>query len=70
MLSRIEKKRMSKIATRQRSRLTVKALSLEIARLRERIEDLEDLRDLNDAIAQNADKPGTPWEQARSELGI
>jgi hypothetical protein len=43
---------------------------LEVTRLRSRVEDLEDLRELNDAIARNAGKPGIPWDQAKSELGL
>jgi cell division protein FtsB len=51
-------------------RVTLRRLSSEIVQLRKRVEDLEDLRDLNEAIARNKGKPGTPWEQARKELGL
>jgi len=45
-------------------------LSREVVRLRARVEDLEDLRELNEAIALNAGKPGTPWEQVKNKLGL
>jgi cell division protein FtsB len=51
-------------------RVTLRRLSAQLIRLRKRVEDLEDLRDLNEAIARNNGKPGTPWEQARKELGL
>jgi hypothetical protein len=33
-------------------------------------DDLEDLRDLEAAIAENADKPLIPWEEAKAELDL
>jgi hypothetical protein len=45
-------------------------LSAELARLRDRVEELEDLRDLNAAIARNAGKPGIPWAQVKKELKL
>jgi hypothetical protein len=45
-------------------------LHAELNQLRARVEDLEDLRDLNTAIARNSGKPGTPWAQAKKELGL
>ena len=38
------------------------------ARIKNRLEDPQDLRDLEAAIAENADKPLIPWEQAKAEL--
>jgi hypothetical protein len=52
------------------SKLSLKRVNAELARLRARVEDLEDLRDLNAAIARNAGKPGIPWAQAKKELGL
>lgn len=49
---------------------TLHRLHAEVARLRNRVDDLEDLRDLNSAIARNAGKPGTAWTQAKKELGL
>ena len=49
---------------------TLRGLSHEVAKLRERVEELEDLRDLNAAIARNKGKPGIPWEKARADLGL
>ncbi len=53
-----------------RSKPTLRHLSAEMIRLRERVEDLEDLRDLNSAIARNAGKPGVPWDKAKKALGL
>lgn len=50
--------------------LTLEKLREEVQNLKERIEDLEDLRDLNEAIVKNAGKPGIPWEDAKTELGL
>ena len=49
---------------------TLKRLSTEMHRLRERVEDLEDARDLEEAIRRNGDKPLIPWEQAKKDLGL
>ena len=49
---------------------TLRGLSREVARLRERVEELEDLRDLNAAIARNAGRPGVSWEKVKSKLGL
>jgi hypothetical protein len=46
----------------------IETLNQAVARLQQRVEDLEDLRDLESAIAENADKPLIPWEQAKTEL--
>jgi hypothetical protein len=51
-------------------RVTLRQLSVEVIRLRKRVEDLEDLRDLNEAITRNKGKPGTPWEQVKKELEL
>ncbi len=40
----------------------VQQLSAELARLRERVEDLEDGRELA-AIRRNGDKPLIPWDR-------
>jgi hypothetical protein len=55
---------------RAAKRPSLQRISLEVTRLRSRVENLEDLRELNDAIARNAGKPGIPWDQAKSELGL
>jgi len=49
---------------------TLQSLSREVSTLRARLEDLEDARDLNTAIVQNQNKPGTPWNQAKTLLGL
>ena len=49
---------------------TVQQLAAEVARLRDRIEDLEDAKELDAAISRNGDKPLIPWDQARSGLGL
>ena len=51
-------------------KITLRNLSAEVSRLRKRVEDLEDLRDLTEAMAHNQGKPGTPWEQVKSELEL
>jgi hypothetical protein len=48
----------------------VEALTKTVERLRERVEDLEDLRDLQAAIAENANAPLIPWDQAKTELDL
>lgn len=48
----------------------VEMLAKTVERLQERIENLEDLRDLQAAIAENANKPLIPWEQAKAELDL
>ena len=49
---------------------TIQQLAAEIARLRERVEDLEDARELDAAIRLNGDKPLIPWDQAKKDLGL
>jgi cell division protein FtsB len=49
---------------------TVQQLAAEVARLRERVEDLEDAKELDAAIVLNGEKPLIPWDQARKELGL
>ena len=49
---------------------TVQRLAAEVARLRERVEDLEDARELDAAIVRNGEKPLIPWDQARKELNL
>ena len=49
---------------------TLQQLAAEVARLRERVEDLEDARELDAAICRNGDKPLIPWDQAKKDLGL
>jgi mRNA-degrading endonuclease RelE of RelBE toxin-antitoxin system len=57
--------------TQERELLTtVQRLAAEVARLRERVEDLEDAKDLDAAIGRNGEKSLIPWDQAKNELGI
>jgi len=49
---------------------TIQQLAAEVARLRERVEDLEDARELDAAIRRNADKPLIPWDQVKVDLGL
>ena len=49
---------------------TVHELAAELARLRDRVEDLEDARELDAAVQRNAGKPLIPWERAKNEIGL
>lgn len=49
---------------------TVQQLAAEVARLRERVEDLEDAKELDAAIGRNGENPLVPWDQAKRELGL
>ena len=49
---------------------SLEELAADVARLRERVEDLEDARELDAAIRRNADKPLIPWDQAKKDLGL
>ncbi len=49
---------------------TIQQLAVEVARLRERVEDLEDAKELDAAINRNGDKPLIQWAQAKKELGL
>ena len=49
---------------------TIEQVMAELARLRERVEDLEDARDLDAAIRRNGDKPLIPWGHVKDELGV
>ena len=49
---------------------TIREISVELARLRDRVEDLEDARELDDAIRRNGDKPLLSWERAKKEIGL
>ena len=60
---------MSELQEQERAP-TIQQLAAEIARLRERIEDLEDARELDAAIRRNGEKPLIPWDQARNDLGL
>jgi hypothetical protein len=48
----------------------IEKLTVTVARLEERIEDLEDLRDLEQAIAENGDRPLISWEKAKAALDL
>lgn len=60
---------MSEAAT-QNPAPSLEELAREVARLRERVEDLEDARELDAAIRRNADKPLIPWAEAKKDLGL
>ena len=60
---------MSEISN-QTKEPTVHELAAELARLRDRIEDLEDARELDATIQRNAGKPLIPWEQVKADLGL
>ena len=60
---------MSELQEQERAP-TIQQHAAEIARLRERVEDLEDARELDAAIRRNGDKPLIPWDQARNDLGL
>ena len=49
---------------------TMREISAEVARLKDRVEELEDARELEAAILRNGDKPLIPWEQAKKDLGL
>lgn len=49
---------------------TIREIAAELARLRDRVEDLEDARELDAAIRRNGDKPLIPWGQAKQDLGV
>jgi hypothetical protein len=53
-----------------KSKPSLKRVSVELAQLRARVDDLEDLRDLNAAIARNGGKRGIAWSQAKKGLGL
>ena len=56
--------------TQEQPTPTIQQLAAELARLRERVEDLEDARELEAAIRRNGDKPLIPWDQAKKDLGL
>ena len=49
---------------------TIREIAAELARLRDRVEDLEDARELDAAIRRNGGTPLIPWEQAKKEIGL
>jgi hypothetical protein len=49
---------------------TLEELAAEVARLRERVEDLEDARELDAAILRNGNKPLAPWDEAKKDLDL
>ena len=48
----------------------IREIAAELARLRDRVEDLEDARELEAAIRRNGDKPLIPWDEAKVDLGL
>jgi len=68
-LLKIERTLMSKTLDHSQP-LDLEHLAREVQLLRERVEDLEDLRDLEQAVADNAGKPLTPWEEVKTELDL
>ncbi len=50
--------------------LQIKRAKAVLRQLKETLEDLDDRLELAKAIAENAGKPGTPWEIVAKELGI
>lgn len=56
-------------APKQKSR-TIRELSAELDKLRERVEDLEDLRDLREAVQRNRGKALIPWSQIKKGLDV
>jgi hypothetical protein len=49
---------------------TLKSLAVAVRRLQERLEDMEDLIELRAAVERNAGKPGTSWDQVKTELDL
>ena len=49
---------------------TLESLAAEVRQLKERLEDVEGLMELRAAVERNAGKPGTPWEQVKTELEL
>jgi hypothetical protein len=49
---------------------TIRELAAELARLKDRVEDLEDSRELDAAIQRNGDKPLISWHEAKRDLGL
>jgi hypothetical protein len=49
---------------------TLESLAAEMRELRQRLENMEDLMELRAAVERNAGRPGTPWEQVRTELEL
>lgn len=60
---------MSDLAQRS-SDPAIREIAAELARLRDRVEDLEDARELEAAIRRNGDKPLIPWDAAKVDLGL
>ena len=60
---------MSEVSN-QTTEPTVRELAAELARLRDRVEDLEDARELDAAIQRNAGEPLVPLEQTKNEFGL
>jgi hypothetical protein len=49
---------------------TLESLAAEVLQLKQRLEDMEDVMDLRAAVERNAGKPGTPWEEVKTELDL
>ena len=56
--------------TQEMKEPTLQEVCAELARLKDRVEELEDAHELKAAILRNGDKPLIPWEQAKKELGL
>ncbi len=67
MLLKTERKPMSNAAL---EKPTLESLAAEVRHLRERLEDMEYLMEFRAAVERNVGKPGTPWEQVKTELKL
>ena len=56
--------------TQETKEPTLQEVCAELARLKDRVEELEDARELEAAILRNGAKPLIPWEQAKQDLGL
>ena len=56
--------------TQEAKEPTLQEVCAELARLKDRVEELVDARELEAAILRNGDKPLIPWEQAKEDLGL
>ena len=56
--------------TQEAKEPTLHEVCAELARLKDRVEELEDAREFEAAILRNGDKPLIPWEQAKKDLGL
>lgn len=56
--------------TQETKEPTLQEVCAELARLKDRVEELEDARELESAILRNGDKSLIPWELAKKDLGL